>query len=449
MTNKNQTNSRINRRLLLKGVGGIALGLPLLEATGASAQETSPFLAIIASANGVVQARNGEDEAWWPWQPGSISKASMESDKPYRASGELSNYADKLMFVKGVNYRHGANGCNHASACSQLLTATSSLDGRGAETMSNAESIDTTVARQINPSGVEPFFLHAGMYQAGGSGFNIPSYISYAGPRQQRPAYDSPLRAYRKILGSNPASNIIDPIALRRQSVNDLLKNEIEGLLSRSDLTNDDRHRLDQHFTTIRELEVKISNATLSDAQVSTMDRVEPRLYDTNNHETIQRLHMDLMAFSLSSGYTRVTVLQVGDREDDHEYVIDGRKVQFHTASHRTLSNSYELCKKVDRIQIGHFKYFLDKLSSIATPSGTLLDLGVTVNTNQIGTGPDHRMGDLPYIICGNSGGILSRGRFIQLNNAPNARLLNTLASAVGVTTRMGGDGNRLNELLA
>jgi Protein of unknown function (DUF1552) len=447
-------NKTIGRRHFLGGVGGVTLGLPILEAFSgktAAAQELSPpFLALVASANGVVQARSGEAEAWWPRALGTLTQEIMTADKATRASGELAAYADRLLVVRGVDHALGSNGCNHASGCAQLLTASASLSGRSNQTASNSESIDTTIARKLNRPGIEPLFLHIGMYQAGGSGFNVPSYISYAGPTQQRTGLDSPLKAYRKIIGSaGTATGSSDPLALRRKSVNDLLRKQMTALTARPELTAGDRHRLDQHFTTIRELEIQISDVALTDAQLTQINEVEPRLYDTNNHEIIQRLHMDLMVFSLSAGYTRVAVLQVGDREDDHEYVLDGVKTQFHTASHRTLPNSYELCKKVDRIQINHFKYLLDKMAATNTPTGSLLDQGVTVNTNQLGTGPDHSMKNLPYLILGNTNGLLAKGRFMDLGGVPNARMLNTLAAAVGVTTDMGGDAGLLDELLA
>jgi Protein of unknown function (DUF1552) len=444
----------IGRRLFLRGVGGVTVGLPLLEAfqpkQAQAAAAAAPFLAIIASANGVVQARANEAEAWWPTQLGVLAKDKLTTDKVSRAAGELADYADRLLFVRGVQHSLGANGCNHASACAQLLTGAASLSGNSNQTAANSESMDTIVARAINREGVEPLFLHVGMYQAGGSGFNVPSYISYEGPKQQRTALDSPLKAYRKIVGNaGPASTPNDPLDLRRKSVNDLLRKEIKALQARPELTTEDQHRLDQHFSTIHDLEVAATDAALLDAQIKEMESVDPKPYATENHEIIQRLHMDLMAFALSSGYTRVAVLQVGDREDDHEYVLDGVKTQFHTASHRTLPNSYNLCKQVDRIQINHFKYFLDKLAATSTPTGTLLDQGVTVNTNQLGTGPDHSMKNLPYIISGGAGGYLGKGRYIDAGGVSNSLMLNTLAAAVGVQTSMGGRSGQIKDMLA
>lgn len=460
---------RFGRRSFLIGAGGVTLGLPMLEAllprgaraataAAGTAAMTPPFLGIVCGANGVVQAKAGEAEAWWPSQLGTLTSASMAADQPTRATGELSSYADRLLLVRGVAHSAAATGCNHASACAQILTGTPTVMGNSNQAVSSSVSVDTVIAKAINPPGVDPLFLHAGMYAAGGSGFNVPSYISYITGGQQRPGIDSPLKAYQRMTGAlgagattpaGAAAAAADPLALRRKSVNDLLRAEITALRARSELTADDRARLDQHLSTIRDVELKITNATLSAAQIAEMTMVDPTPYAAAYHETIQTLHMDLMVFALSSGYTRVAVLQVGDREDDHIYTINGTSVQFHTASHRTLPNSYALCQSIDRIQLNHFKYFLDQLSAIQTPTGTLLDAGLAVSTNQLSTGPDHGFKPIPFLMAGTAGGFLKKGVYIDAGSVSTAEMLNTLAAAVQVNTSMGGKSGVISGMLA
>jgi len=446
------------RRRFLVGAGGVTLGLPILDAflPRRVHAATPPFLGIICSANGVVQAKAGEAEAWWPSQLGALTTAGMLADKATRATGEISDYASRLLLVKGVGHTATATGCNHASACAQILTGTPTVMGSSNQAVSSSVSVDTVIAKALNAPGVDPLFLHAGMYPAGGSGFNVPSYISYIAGGQQRPGIDSPLKAYQRMTGvlgtaagSGATGGAADPLALRRKSVNDLLRAEITTLRARPELSNDDRARLDQHFSTIRDIEVKLTNATLSAAQLTQMTSVDATPYALGNHETIQTLHMDLMVFALSSGYTRVAVLQVGDREDDHIYTVNGTSVQFHTASHRTLPNSYTLCQSIDRIQINHFKYFLDQLSAIQTPTGPLLDQGVAVNTNQLSTGPDHGFKPLPFLLAGTASGFLKKGQYIDVGNVSTAVMLNTLAAAVGVNTSMGGKSGTVAPMLA
>jgi uncharacterized protein DUF1552 len=445
-----------SRRRFLVGAGGVTLGLPVLEGflpKKAQAATTPPFLAIVCSDNGVVQAKTGEVEAWWPSQVGPLTQASMLADKPTRATGELSDYADRLLIVRGVGHSLTATGCNHASACAQILTGTAKINGTSNQAQSSSVSVDTVIAKAVNPAGVDPLFLHAGMYQAGGSGFNVPSYISYIAGNEQRPGIDSPLKAYQRMIGTLGTTGTTagsDPnLNLRRTSVNDLLRDQINALLARPELTADDKQRLQQHLATIRDIEVSIANATMPAAKVTQMQTVDSAPYATANHETIQTLHMDLMVFAISSGYTRVAVLQVGDREDDHIYDINGTSVQFHTASHRLVPNAYQLCQNIDRIQINHFKYLLDQLSAITTPAGTLLDQGVAVNTNQIGTGPDHSYRPLPFLMAGTAGGFLKKGQYVDAGTASTAQMLNTLAKAVGVTTSMGGQSGTISQMLA
>src|SRR5450432_384385 len=455
MSSTNTSGKAFGRRQFLIGAGGVTLGLPVLEGflpKKARAATTPPFLAVVCSDNGVVQAKSGEAEAWWPTATGALTQASMMADQPTRATGELSSYADRLLIVRGVGHSVASTGCNHASGCAQILTGTAKISGNSNQAQSSSVSVDTVIANAVNPPGVDPLFLHAGMYQAGGSGFNVPSYISYIAGGQQRPGIDSPLKAYQRMIGTlgTTTTTGADPrLDLRRKSVNDLLRAQISTLLARPELTADDQQRLAQHFATIRDLEVAITNATMSPDQIAQMTMVDPTPYANEYHETIQTLHMDLMVFAISSGYTRVAVLQVGDREDDHVYTINGTSVQFHTASHRTLPNSYTLCQAIDRIQINHFKYLLDQLSAITTPTGPLLDQGVAVNTNQLSTGPDHGFKPLPFLLAGTASGFLKKGQYIDVGNVSTAVMLNTLAAAVGVNTSMGGKSGTVAPMLA
>ena len=123
----------LNRRLALKGAGGLMLGLPLLEgflSNKASAQTTtrSPFVIIVVGDNGVVQAGatlggSAEPERFWPTATGTLTKDKLLADKTTRSIGELADYADKLLIVRGVNLPYNSTGCSHSAADAQLLTA--------------------------------------------------------------------------------------------------------------------------------------------------------------------------------------------------------------------------------------------------------------------------------------------------------------------------------------
>ena len=109
------------------------LGLPLLETflprdASAQAAARSPFVLIVVGDNGVVQAGvnlsvNPEPERFWPTATGPLTKASMTADKATRSTGELADYAEQLLIVRGINLPYSSNGCSHSAADAQILTA--------------------------------------------------------------------------------------------------------------------------------------------------------------------------------------------------------------------------------------------------------------------------------------------------------------------------------------
>src|SRR3954463_11289791 len=159
----------MNRRMVLRGAGGLMLGLPLLETfmpRKASAQTAtrSPFVLIVVGDNGVVQAGvsltvDSEPEKFWPTATGTLTKASMTADKATRSTGELADYAEKLLVVKGINLPYSSNGCSHSAADAQILTAAKITAG-STNCKAMGISIDTALAKAENPAGRDPLGMH-------------------------------------------------------------------------------------------------------------------------------------------------------------------------------------------------------------------------------------------------------------------------------------------------
>jgi hypothetical protein len=471
---------KMNRRNVLRGAGGLMLGLPLLDAfmprqAAAQAATRSPFVILVVNDNGVVQAGTtlsgtAEQERFWPSSFGPLTKASLLADKPKRTLGELADYAEKLLVIKGVNLPYGSTGCSHSAADAQILTA-AKITGGSTNCLATGLSLDTAIAKAKNPPGRDPLVLHAGMFSPGGTGFDIPGYVSYIAPNQPRAYIDSPYKAYQTIIGAvgttadNPAEVEAERLAaLRSKSINDLLRPQIRALLARTDLSASDRIRLDQHLTAIRDIEVKTASTalTIPDADVASMKALDGKLYDQASYEQRIRLNMQLMAFSAAADYSRVAVLKIGDRIDDHQFTMNGQTFKFHDASHRAVDNGEDLHHACDRLFAGHFKYLLDLLSAYDTPVGPLLEHGVAVWTNQCATGA-HSFSNVPWILSGTAGGFLKTGEFVQVGNGqmPGGKqdgtagdasvsgvnkMLNTLLTAAGVTKTGGAPTDDFGE---
>src|SRR3954465_13103545 len=196
----------MNRRLVLRGACGLMLGLPMLggfmpKRAAAAAAPRSPFVLIVVGDNGVVQAGAtlsgaGEPEMFWPTATGTLTKAGMLADKATRSTGELSDYADKLLIVRGMNLPYNSTGCSHSAADAQILTGAKITPG-STNTKATGISVDTQIALKKNPPGPDPLAIHAGLSPPGGPGFDIPGYVSYVTPQQPRVYIDSPYKAYQ------------------------------------------------------------------------------------------------------------------------------------------------------------------------------------------------------------------------------------------------------------
>jgi len=244
---------------------------------------------IVVGDNGVVQAGatlsgSGEPEKFWPTAMGALTKDALLADKASRSIGELSDYAEKLLIVRGINLPYNSTGCSHSAADAQILTAAKITEG-STNCKALGISADTALAKAKNPPGRDPLVLHAGMFSPGGTGFDIPGYVSYVTPQQPRVYIDSPYKAYQQIIGvvgdgtmGGSADTDAQKLrALRSKSINDILRPQIQGLLSRTDLSQSDRDRLDQHLTAIRDIEVTMSATpfTIPDADVTTMKSMD------------------------------------------------------------------------------------------------------------------------------------------------------------------------------
>lgn len=471
----------MNRRLVLRGACGLMLGLPLLECfmprrAAAQAATRSPFVIIVVGDNGVVQAGatlsgSGEPEKFWPTQTGALTKDSMLADKTTRSIGELSDYAEKLLIVRGINLPYNSTGCSHSAADAQILTAAKITSG-STNCKAMGISVDTAIATAKNPPGRDPLVLHAGMFSPGGTGFDIPGYVSYVTPQQPRVYIDSPYKAYQQIIGvvgnstggGSADADAQKQRALRSQSINDILRPQIQALLARTDLSQSDHDRLDQHLTAIRDIEVSIATTTLTipDADIATMKMIDPKPYDQATRDTSVKLFMELMAFSAAADYSRVAVLKVGDRIDDHVYTYNGQSAKFHDVSHRQVANAVDFHHYIDRMMLNYYKYLLDTVSAYNTPTGPLLDQGVTIWTNQCATGA-HSFSNIPWIQAGTANGFFKQGQFVVVGSGQQPggtqdgkggdasvsgvnKMLNTLLSAAGVTKTDGSPTDNFGE---
>ena len=443
MEPKMKPNKLLNRRTVLRGLGGVVVGLPMLdifEPKGAQAQNaTRPvYSALLLQQNGAIQ--KGKEDRFWPRAMGALDKATLTGADADRTLSELAAYADKIAGVRGMDFRYSDN---HDGGPVAAATA-APVKGEGTKQLPVSESVDVFIANSLTP-GIEPLTLYAGRkgtYRDDAFSFNKGGVL--------RVGDNNPWNVYQRLIGlqgTDPGT--VDKIAARRLSVNDLIRADLKQLLSRSDLSMEDRQRLDLHFTSVRELEMATTTVVgpaLDPVALKAVDKVQT---DNANMEKVVRLQLDLIAFAFASNRVRTATLQVGGCNDHTRYTIKGVEAPpYHYVSHRVASdgsdgaaieNAVELHHQIDRIHARFFKYLLDRLSAYTLPGGgTLLDSSINLWVNSVADGPPHSGDDIPHVFAGGANGFLKMGQHLRIEGYTN-QALNTIASAAGVRK---SDGN-------
>jgi hypothetical protein len=107
------------------------------------------------------------------------------------------------------------------------------------------------------------------------------------------------------------------------------------------------------------------------------------------------------------------------------------------------VANAVQKHDRIVRTHFQLFKGFLDSLKAVSTPTGTLLDLGLPIWTDQIANG-NHSYTRVPWVVVNSGNSYLKRGQFVDLpsGGATTNQMLNTILSAAGVPTTNFGDAS-------
>ena len=420
----------MNRRRFLQA-GSIVLGLPLLESDGFGQDDTPVYSFFCRQANGVTQGdSNGELDRFWPHETGIITPELLSAQGD-RVLSELAPFANSMVAVKGLSFGFPSAGCGHSGGGNQCLTAAQcSTEPSGPDSLAMGESVDNYIARHFSNNGGEPITLYTGPRRG-----YLEEVLSYRGPMSLRAAEDNPWVAYQRMLGVEDAT-LSELVFTRRQSVNDLILDQIQALRSRRDLSSRDQQKLELHFDSIRDFERLAT--TLSEDEEQAMAEINGLGVFNDNRITVAKMHMDLIALAFSCDYARSATLQIGDGNDATEYTVDGQKFpSFHWVSHRiyadgsegeTIEGAEDMHHAIDRLMAQTFSHFLNRISEYG-----ILEQCMSVLCSDLGNGVSHSYDNVPFIVVGSANGFLRTGQFIDMGGVTHNKLFNTLISASGI----------------
>ncbi len=436
-----------SRRKFLQGLGGVTLALPVFESlmgSKAFAQATRHrFVMFVRAGNGVVQQGTESPERFWPRTLGALTVNELKTVNADRATSELGDFAPRLTLIKNVRLPFARNSCGHAEALPQVLTAQNHTGGSSNSPLAQGRSVDWYLSERLDGASAAPL-----TFMAGPRSTYIGEGLSWRAAQMRTPAERSPLNAFMRLTGLATAPPEVQQlVATRRKSVNDLVRAQLQELRGRSELSTRDRQRLEQHLASVRDMELQMTCALEADREAAVRAITAPEGNDVRP-EVVRRF-MDLAAWAFNCRLNHVATLQVGEGNDQTQYLINGSRLpRFHWISHRiyadgsegeSIPDAVELHHQVDRFQLQLFRYLLERLDGYQSPyGGTLLDDSLAVWMNDLGLGPPHSADNTPWIFAGGAGGGVLPGQYVDHAKKGVNQVLNTVINAMGVRQASG-----------
>lgn len=392
----------MNRRKFLKSAG-VAMALPWLEA--AAEQETPRRMLAICNNLGVL------DTGFFPQGAGKTYTAS-----PYLEL--LQAHRDDFTVFSGVSHPD-VDGSHSSEVC--FLTAAPHPANGG---FRNSISLDQVMAEQI---GVKTRFPSLTL------GVNVNKAqrsLTWTGSGVMIPCEDSAAGVYRRLfLQGSPAEVEQQVMRLRQgESIMDAVAEHARGL--KGQLGPQDRARLDQYETGVRELERRmvLAREWEKKPKPSTKEPAPRDPADSRSYMEKTRLMYDMARLAFETDSTRLITLFL-DSTNSPAIDVEGTQITdgYHNLSHHGKNPSK--LSQLDAIDKWHMRLLaelLGKLKSVPQGGETLLDRSMVLYGSNFGDANKHTTTNMPVLLAG---GGFRHGQHLAFDTAKNYPLPNLYVS--------------------
>jgi hypothetical protein len=267
--------------------------------------------------------------------------------------------------------------------------------------------------------------------------------LSSAGAGQRNPPETSAVRLYQRIFGEgftdpNAGTFTPDPFVMAHKSVLSVVKEQRLDLEKR--LGAADKQRLDQYFTSVRQVESQLEiqlqkpeplQACKVPAKPDEKD-VQNELEDVSqNHEVMVRL----LAMALACNQTKV--FNVAFNNGASTLTRRGSATSHHQLTHDepidpVLGYQPKATKFVEDI-MKQWAVFLSILDGMPEGDGTLLDHMLIVAHSETELASNHNVTNMPIMMAGRASGKVRSGICVDGKKDPVSRIGLTAMRAMGV----------------
>lgn len=341
---------------------------------------------------------------------------------------------------------HGDGAGDHARSGAAFLTGVHPKKTGGAD-IHVGISVDQVAAMQLGSQTRLPS-LELGCDKGKAAGECDSGYscayshnLSWRGEKTPQPKEIDPAAVFDRLFKAADSKEAAAGYAKRmekRKSILDFVAEDAKNLDSQ--LGVDDRRKLDEFTTSIRDVEKRVEAAKEHPpAAMPTNGRPPADHGDFTQH---QRLMYDMLALAYRMDLTRISTFLVAHEGSDRRYPQLGFSEGHHTVSHHGASGEkIEAIKKIDLYHMQQVAYFLEKLKSIPEGNGSLLDNCMIMLGSGISDGDRHNHNDLPIMLAGRAGGALKPGRHVKFQqNTPLCNLYFSMLNIMGAKVERFGD---------
>lgn len=433
------TSTALSRRTILRGGAATTMALPFLDimqpASAATAAAAAPTrMACIFFPNGAIM------DQWKPKGKGREFELNS-SMKP------LEEHRNDLLIMSGLTQHHGrANGDgggDHARNASSFLTGAQPRKTSGAD-IEVGISIDQAVAQKVGHQTRLPS-IELGIERGRNAGSCDSGYscaystnISWKSATTPTSKEINPRLAFERLFGNRELAATTERRNKFRKSILDFVSEDANRLNAK--LGGTDRRKLDEYFTSVREIEQRIDRANhLRPTEIPEMDLPEGVPSVLSDHI---RLMYDIMILAFQTDSTRVATFMVGDAGCNRAYrEIDVKNGHHQLSHHREHKDKMEQIARIDKFLAEQFAGFLTRLKSVKEGESNLLDNSMILYGSAISDANRHSHHDLPIILAGKGGGALETGRVLEFENeTPLNNLFLSMNEIMGAGIKEIGD---------
>ena len=444
--------NQLNRRILLKGLGGAVVAAPFLS----SLWERSAKAQSAAVAKRTILMFTHYGCVTNKFFPANLNGPLLASDLTGTSLAPLAGMEKKILIPRGIRTMNewtasntgpgkgrGQGNDSHtqiagsAFTCQPVTPNSNDPFSFDASTKFNAmpagPSLDHVMAQQLSPMGTPVYMQVAGQSKEGAQ-----SAVSYSGKDTIFTGLTA-TQQYNNLTGLFKAGTPMNAdtfASLKGQKIADIVKADLNRLMAK-DMSKDDKTKLQAWIDLLNDVGTVVASAACGQSLADSLGASQKIGQKSGTDDAVT--HQISSKMDNADLYSAIAALTVACNANpvvflkfppNFIYGGLGINADSHSQSHRLgdasmtgncVTDAIDHLIKLDTYYAQKFANLIGYLDSIPEGGGTVLDNSVVTWMNEMSDGNAHNLNNSPIIQAGSGGGYFKTGQVINLDPAMTA----------------------------